>query len=136
MPTPDEWWRKLRGVVDPLGAVSDDGTRNELLRLILGAGADFSSGPVRQVAEGLVKELPKMASKGALDDIFLGKETDMNRAANALLWKTAEAVAAGSAPRNIQAIMNDLKSQDGDAERLLVKLKAYIEEHPFIPKNE
>jgi hypothetical protein len=121
MPTVEEWKTKLRGVIDPCGAVSHAGTRRAQLERVLGGYKDESpDGRFTTRAEGFVDTLAKQAEFGALDGLFLGSD-DVTAVAHKLNVAVFGAQDA-----------EDLERQGGGAQPLLDGLVAYVRAHPFI----
>jgi hypothetical protein len=121
MPTVEEWKTKLRGAIDPCGAVSHVGTRRAQLDLLLGGyKGEGPDGRFTPRAEGLVDTLAKQAEFGALDGLFLG--TDVTEAVAHRLDLAVFGAEDAEA----------LEREGGGAQPLLDKLMAYVREHPFI----
>ena len=121
MPTVEEWKTKLRGAVDPCGAVSHAGTRRAQLDFVLGGYKDEGpDGRFTPRAEGLVDTLAKQAEFGALDGLFLG--TDVIEAVahrlNLAVFGTEDAEA--------------LEKEGGGTGPLLGRLIDYVREHGFL----
>jgi hypothetical protein len=121
MPNVEEWKTKLRGAIDPCGAVSHTGTRKAQLECVLGGYRDEDpDGRFTPRAEGLVDALAKQAEFGALDGLFLGTAV-IKAVAHQL-----NLVVFG--PEDTA----DLERDGGGAGPLLERLVAYVREHPFI----
>jgi hypothetical protein len=121
VPTVEEWKTKLRGVIDPCGAVSHAGTRRAQLDFVLGRyKGEGPDGRFTPRAEGLVDTLAKQAEFGALDGLFLG--TDV---IEAVAHKLDLAVFGAEDA-------DALEREGGGAQPLLDRLIVYVREHPFI----
>jgi hypothetical protein len=121
MPTVEEWKTKLRGAIDPCGAVSHTGTRRAQLDCVLGGYRDEGpDGRFTSRAEGLVDTLAKQAEFGALDGLFLGSDL-IEAVAHRLNLAVFGAEDA-----------EDLEREGGGTGPLLERLMAYVRDHPFI----
>jgi hypothetical protein len=124
MPSAEKWEAKLRGAVDPSGAVSDFGVLKEQLRLVLGNyfdGFENLSSRLRADGERLIDVISEEAPLGALDDLFLGKE-ELEAVASQL---NARAFMEGGA--SVQ-----YEREGGGVLPLLERLVDYVRDHPFI----
>lgn len=121
MPTVEEWKTKLRGAIDPCGAVSHAGIRKAQLDSLLGGyRGEGPDGRFTPRAEGFVDTLARQAEFGALDGLFLGTDTigAVSQRLNIAVFGAEDAEA--------------LELQGGGARPVLERLVSYVREHPFL----
>lgn len=131
MPTAEEWGAKVRGAVDPLGAVSEEGLHQELVRTLLNERTlhwNRISGDIIGQADLMVNVLYDRCSNGVLDEVFLAPEERLPEKLREAVFQLNEAVGG-------RASTAHFAQQGGGFAPLLEKLVAYVRTHPFTPSN-